>query len=82
MQFQADLLGVEVRRPVMSETTALGAAYLAGLATGVWHDLADLARRWTLDRAFAPQMPEEARRGLVRRWQEAVKRSRDWEEHP
>jgi len=81
MQFQADLLGVEVRRPVMAETTALGAAYLAGLATGVWHDLADLARHWTLDRAFVPQMPDETRRTLVRRWQEAVKRSRDWEEH-
>ncbi len=81
MQFQADLLGVEVRRPVISETTALGAAYLAGLATGVWHDLADLARHWTLDRAFLPKMSEPTRQTLVRRWQEAVRRSRDWVEH-
>lgn len=81
MQFQADLLGVEVRRPEISETTALGAAYLAGLATGVWSDLADLARHWTLDRAFLPQMSEPTRQTLVRRWHEAVKRSRDWVEH-
>jgi glycerol kinase len=81
MQFQADLLGVEVRRPVVAETTALGAAYLAGLACGLWHDLADLARHWTLDRAFVPQMAAETRQALVRRWQEAVKRSRDWVEH-
>jgi len=81
MQFQADLLGVEVRRPVVAETTALGAAYLAGLASGVWHDLADLARHWTLDRAFVPQMAAETRQALVRRWQEAVKRSRNWAEH-
>ncbi len=81
MQFQADLLGVEVRRPVVAETTALGAAYLAGLASGVWHDLADLARHWTLDRAFIPRMATETRQALVRRWQEAVKRSRDWVEH-
>lgn len=81
MQFQADVLGVEVHRPVVAETTALGAAYLAGLATGVWHDLADLARHWTLDRAFLPQMDAPTRQALVRRWHEAVKRSRGWVEH-
>jgi glycerol kinase len=80
MQFQADVLGVEVRRPVVAETTALGAAYLAGLATGVWHDLADLAGHWKLDRAFAPQMSAETRQALVHRWAEAVKRSRNWAE--
>jgi glycerol kinase len=78
MQFQADVLGVEVRRPVVAETTALGAAYLAGLAAGVWHDLADLAGHWTLDRAFVPQMTAEARHAFVRRWAEAVKRARNW----
>ncbi len=81
MQFQADLLGVEVRRPVIAETTALGAAYLAGLAVGVWHDLPDLASHWSLDRDFLPQMSDETRQTLVRRWTEAVKRSRDWQEH-
>ena len=54
MQFQADLLGVPVRRPVVAETTALGAAYLAGLAVGYWHDTADIARNWALDREFLP----------------------------
>jgi glycerol kinase len=81
MQFQADLLNVEVRRPVIAETTALGAAYLAGLAVGVWHDLPDLASHWSLDRDFVPQMSDETRQALVRRWSEAVKRSRDWQEH-
>ena len=56
MQFQADLLDVPVRRPVVSETTALGAAYLAGLAVGYWNDTADITRNWALDREFLPQM--------------------------
>jgi len=80
MQFQADLLGVEVRRPVVAETTALGAAYMAGLAVGVWRDLADLAAQWKLDRSFVPQMSDETRRSLVLRWAEAVRRSRRWAE--
>ncbi len=80
MQFQADLLGVEIHRPVVAETTALGAAYLAGLEVGVWHDLADLAAQWKLDRSFSPQMSGEVRQGLVRRWAEAVQRSRRWVE--
>lgn len=81
MQFQADLLDVRVRRPRVAETTALGAAYLAGLAVGYWQDTAALARNWALDREFAPGIPAGRREGLYRRWQEAVRRSRDWEEH-
>ena len=81
LQFQADILGVPVRRPVVSETTALGAAYLAGLAVGFWQDLADVARNWKLDREFFPKMPPDRREALVRRWRKAVSRALDWEEH-
>jgi glycerol kinase len=78
MQFQADLLGVRVRRPVVAETTALGAAYLAGLAVGYWSDPADIARNWTLDREYQPIMPPAERERLYARWQEAVERSKGW----
>ena len=81
MQFQADLLGVSVRRPVVAETTALGAAYLAGLAVGSGEDTADIARNWALQSEFKPRIPAEKREALCRRWQEAVRRSLDWEEH-
>ncbi|MEN6496054.1 MAG: glycerol kinase GlpK [Thermoguttaceae bacterium] len=81
MQFQADLLGVNVCRPVVAETTALGAAYLAGLAVGYWQDTADITRNWALDREFQPQIPSDRREGLCRRWREAVRRSLDWESH-
>jgi glycerol kinase len=80
MQFQADILGVPVRRPVVAETTALGAAYLAGLATGYWKDQADVAGNWALDREFTPAMLEAERSRLYTRWQKAVKRALDWEE--
>ncbi|MCR4412129.1 MAG: glycerol kinase GlpK [Thermoguttaceae bacterium] len=79
MQFQADLLGVEVRRPVVAETTALGAAYLAGLAVGYWSDTSEIARQWALDRCFVPAMSAADRDRRHRRWQEAVARSRHWE---
>ena len=79
MQFQADILNTTVRRPVVSETTALGAAYLAGLAVGYWDDLADLEANWALERQFAPDMPEEERDRRYRRWKRAVDRARDWE---
>ena len=69
-----------VRRPVVAETTALGAAYLAGLAVGYWNDTADVVRNWSLDREFTPRMPDAEREARVRRWRRAVERARDWEE--
>jgi glycerol kinase len=80
MQYQADLLGVSVKRPVVFETTALGAAYLAGLAVGFWQDRNDLARQWALDRKFRPTMSATARERDCRRWQRAVQRSLRWED--
>jgi len=82
MQFQADVLGVPVMRPWITETTALGAAYLAGLAVGVWHDREELARTWRLERAFQPSMDPARADQLYRRWQKAVDRARDWEGEP
>jgi glycerol kinase len=81
MQRQADLLGVRVVRPVVAETTALGAAYLAGLAVGYWNDLDDVARHWALDGQYEPQMAAEQRAAQRRRWSAAVARAKDWEEH-
>jgi len=80
MQFQADLLGVPVRRPVVPETTALGAAYLAGLAVGYWADIKEIARNWALDCEFKPRIPDAQREALYRRWQKAVRRASGWEE--
>jgi glycerol kinase len=81
LQFQADILGATVRRPEVSETTALGAAYLAGLAVGYWASQQDIARNWALDREFAPAMATEDRNRRYAQWQKAVERSRDWEPH-
>ena len=81
MQFQADILGVAVERPQVAETTALGAAYLAGLAVGFWKDTSDVAKNWALDRRFEPQMDEDRREKLFRGWKKAVQRTLDWEEH-
>ena len=81
LQFQADLLGVPVRRPVVAETTALGAAYLAGLAVGYWKDTGDVTGNWALDREFTPAMAPAERDRLYRGWQKAVSRSRDFAEH-
>jgi glycerol kinase len=80
LQFQSDLLAVPVQRPVVSETTALGAAYLAGLAVGYWEDGADVARHWALEREFLPGPGASAREALYGRWQKAVARSRGWAE--
>ena len=78
MQFQADILGVPVIRPVIAETTAMGAACLAGLAVGYWRDLAELNGRLRVDRRFEPAM-DRARAGtLVREWRRALERSRRW----
>lgn len=79
MQFQADLLNVSVQRPVVQETTALGAAYLAGLAVGYWKDRDDISRNWALDREFQPNMEADRREKLHGRWKEAVQRSLNWE---
>ena len=81
MQFQADLLAVPVLRPQVTETTALGAAYLAGLAVHFWETPADIARHWSLDRIFEPRMSADEVQFRRRRWKKAVARSRDWEEH-
>ena len=78
MQFQADLLGVPVVRPVIRETTALGAAYLAGLAVGFWQDLDEIAVQWTIDKTFEPTMPRERAEMLQARWREALDRARGW----
>lgn len=78
LQFQADLAGLVVRRPATLESTALGAAYLAGLAVEVWPDRAVLAERWREDAAFRPQMDEAERSALYRNWLRAVERSRGW----
>jgi glycerol kinase len=78
MQFQADMLGVPVQRPLVAETTALGAAYLAGLAVGFWAGLDDITRNWAMDRQFAPTMASETRERLYRGWKRAVERARGW----
>ena len=78
MQFQADLLGIPVRRPEVLETTALGAAYLAGLAVGFWSDRAEIETHWREGRRFEPQMPEARRDELYAGWLSAVERSRRW----
>jgi glycerol kinase len=78
LQFQADLLGVPVVRPRITETTALGAAYLAGLAVGFWHDEAELAALWHAERRFEPGMSADQRAVLLAGWRRAVERSRDW----
>ena len=80
LQFQADLLGVPVERPLVAETTALGAAYLAGLAVGYWSGPDDVARNWALDRRFEPKMGPEEREVLYRGWKKAVERSKGWAE--
>ncbi|MEG2698186.1 MAG: FGGY-family carbohydrate kinase, partial [Ruthenibacterium sp.] len=81
MQFQADILGKAVRRPMIRETTGLGAAYLAGLATGVWTGLDDLRALWTHDVQFEPNMDAARRETLLKGWHKAVGRSMDWAEH-
>jgi glycerol kinase len=79
MQFQADILGVPVVRPKVVETTALGAAYLAGLATGYWKDRDEIHAAWQLDRAFQPQRGADESAYRRSRWREALNRARDWE---
>ncbi len=78
MQMQADYLGVPVLRPQVTETTALGAAYLAGLAVGFWADAKEISAQWAVDRVFEPAMGEDQRRAKLARWRQAVQRSRAW----
>jgi glycerol kinase len=78
MQFQADLLQIPVVRPAVTETTALGAAYLAGLAVGYWKDLASLGRHWKVEKTFEPRMPRAQAEELRSRWSQALGRARDW----
>jgi glycerol kinase len=80
MQFQADILGVPVLRPVVTETTALGAAYLAGLAVGFWKSTEEIASKWRIDRRFEPTMPDPEREQRLAEWHRAVDRSRRWVE--
>ena len=78
MQFQADIIDREVRRPAIRETTALGAAYLAGLATGVWSGLDEIRALWACDTTFYPRMEAAQRQKLLAEWDRAVERSRGW----
>lgn len=78
MQFQSDVLGVTVERPEVIETTALGAAYLAGLAVGYWKDKEEICENWAISRRFESKMKEEKRSELLEGWHEAVKRSQGW----
>jgi glycerol kinase len=78
LQIQADQLGVPVSRPVVQETTALGAAYVAGLAEGVWSTTDEVARSWALDRRVEPTAPRTDADARYARWQEAIRRSRGW----
>lgn len=80
MQFQADILGTVVQRPMVNETTALGAAYLAGLSVGYWDNVNNLGKYWKLDREFRPSMSQDDREKKYRRWKKAVERSLDWQD--
>jgi glycerol kinase len=80
MQFQSDILDVPVVRPKVAETTALGAAYAAGLASGYWNTLDDLRTNWQVDKTWQPQMDEERRQSLYRGWLKAVERTFGWVE--
>ena len=81
MQFQSDMLNKPVRRPMIRETTALGAAYLAGLAVGMWKDTEEIKQLWSCDSSYQPNLEDEKRQKLLRGWRKAVSRSLDWAEH-
>jgi glycerol kinase len=80
MQFQSDILGVPVNRPIITETTALGAAMLAGLAVGFWDNKQELSDKWSLNRSFTPEMEVDCRYKLYKNWQKAVSRALHWED--
>ncbi|MGC8814029.1 glycerol kinase GlpK [Dictyoglomus sp.] len=79
MQFQSDISNLKVIRPYITETTSLGAAFLAGLGVGIWKDLDEIKRIWKEEKVFTPCMPEEERRYYLSKWKEAVNRSRGWD---
>jgi len=78
MQFQADILGIPIQRAAVAETTALGAAYLAGLAVGLWHDTIDIERRWRAAETYEPKFSADQRESLYAGWKRAVERARGW----
>jgi glycerol kinase len=82
MQFQADLLGVPVIRPKITETTVLGAAYMAGLAVGFWQDVAEIQQHWTIDKTWQPDPDSKARTELYQWWKKAVSHSLEWLKPP
>ena len=79
LQFQADILGISIVRPTVTETTALGASFLAGLAVGFWSGLDDLRDNWTIDHRFEPTMSIDEAQSRRARWAEAIRRARNWE---
>jgi len=81
MQFQADLLQIPVVRPAVTETTALGAAYLAGLAVGYWKNLESISKQWQVEKVFEPKMPRSQVAEIRSRWNDALTRAKDWEPH-
>lgn len=80
MQFQADITGSEVVRPIITETTALGAAYLAGLAVGFWDSKEEIAKKWAASQKYSPNLDADVKEKLYRGWKKAVERSKEWEE--
>jgi len=78
MQFQADILDVDVVRPKVAETTALGAAYAAGLAVGYWADQDEMRQNWGEDKRWTPNMDNDAREKIYRNWKKAVTKTLDW----
>jgi len=79
MQFQADILGVRVVRPRQSESTALGAAFLAGLGVGFWQTEAEIDAQWDAQRVFEPNMEADTRRRLLAGWRKALDRAKEWD---
>ena len=79
MQFQSDIIDAPVHRPKCVETTAMGAAYLAGLATGFWKDKEDVKKNWQIDEEFRPEMRAEQREEEIRGWNQAVKATFGWD---
>jgi glycerol kinase len=78
MQFQSDILGIPIIRPKVTETTALGAAYLAGLAVGFWKGTKELQKKWSVDARFEPNMKSSEKERLLEKWDKAVEKSKDW----